>query len=282
MTARMLLMLGAALLTVAACAEPKTTPPQVSQLQETAEGLQQDKRALDRLIEGYRRLAEVGEPLMLAGADFCGPKIIPGIGASAWNPDYVPATLRTAIGKSEGMRSDPTLWTVVPNGPADQAGLKPGDKIIDFGGISLDRQEHQRVGVLGALAKVARIGQPLPVSIEREGVVLDLEVTPMARCDFHLVLNPSDSFAAYGDARHLIFTQGLLDLAASDPQLAVLISHEPPSVDALELIDAVRAGNGDEQAVVILGDHDDPELAALCHDAGADAYLRMSSATKRP
>ncbi len=52
MTARMLLTLGAALLTVAACAEPKTTPPQVSQLQQTAEGLQQDKRALERLIEG--------------------------------------------------------------------------------------------------------------------------------------------------------------------------------------------------------------------------------------
>ena len=56
--------------------------------------------------------------------------------------------------------------------------------------------------------------------------MLDLQVTPVARCDYHLVLNPSNSFAAYGDARHLIFTQGMLDLADSDPQLAVLISHE--------------------------------------------------------
>ena len=49
MTVRQLFAFGAALLALAACAETKTSPPQVSQLQQTAEELEQDKRSLDSL-----------------------------------------------------------------------------------------------------------------------------------------------------------------------------------------------------------------------------------------
>ena len=62
---------------------------------------------------------------------------------------------------------------------------------------------------------------------------------------------------------------------------SVLISHEPPELDALELLDAVRAGGGGDQSVIVLGSQSEQEMAALCFEAGADAYACVNTATTR-
>jgi DNA-binding response OmpR family regulator len=62
---------------------------------------------------------------------------------------------------------------------------------------------------------------------------------------------------------------------------AVLISHEPPSLDALELLDAIRAGAGEDQPLVVLGAQSEQDLSALCFEAGADAYLCVNTTTTR-
>jgi DNA-binding response OmpR family regulator len=61
---------------------------------------------------------------------------------------------------------------------------------------------------------------------------------------------------------------------------AVFISHEPPELDALEFVQGLRGGGGDEP-VVLLGAADDQELAALAFEAGADAYLCVTTTTVR-
>lgn len=61
---------------------------------------------------------------------------------------------------------------------------------------------------------------------------------------------------------------------------AVLISHDPDQLDALELVEGLRGGGADEP-VVILGDECEAEMAALAFEVGADAYLCSSSATTR-
>ncbi len=61
---------------------------------------------------------------------------------------------------------------------------------------------------------------------------------------------------------------------------AVFISHEPPNLDALEFIQGLRAGGGDEPTVV-LGAADDQEMAALTYEVGADAYLCVTTTTIR-
>lgn len=61
---------------------------------------------------------------------------------------------------------------------------------------------------------------------------------------------------------------------------AVLITHEPPTLDALDFVAALRAG-GAEEAVLILGETSEHELAPLAFEAGADAYLRIAATTTR-
>ncbi|MDP7305405.1 MAG: response regulator, partial [Pirellulaceae bacterium] len=62
---------------------------------------------------------------------------------------------------------------------------------------------------------------------------------------------------------------------------AVLISHEEPDLDSLELLDGLRAGGGEEQPVVVLGTLSEQEMSALCFEAGADAYVCINTTTVR-
>lgn len=61
---------------------------------------------------------------------------------------------------------------------------------------------------------------------------------------------------------------------------AVLVSHEPGELDALDLIEGYRAGGTDEPFVV-LGTQSDQEMAVLCYEVGADGYVCVNTTTTR-
>ena len=61
---------------------------------------------------------------------------------------------------------------------------------------------------------------------------------------------------------------------------AVLVSHEPGVLDAIELVEGWRAGGGDEP-MVVLGSVPLPEMDALCYESGADDYCCLTDTTVR-
>jgi DNA-binding response OmpR family regulator len=61
---------------------------------------------------------------------------------------------------------------------------------------------------------------------------------------------------------------------------AVLVSHQPCELDALELIEAYRTGVADAP-IVVLGSESEQEMAALCYELGADAYVCVNTTTTR-
>lgn len=61
---------------------------------------------------------------------------------------------------------------------------------------------------------------------------------------------------------------------------AVLVSHEPGELDALELIEGYRAGGADEP-IIVLGAQSEQEMAPLCFEVGADAYVCVHTTTTR-
>jgi DNA-binding response OmpR family regulator len=62
---------------------------------------------------------------------------------------------------------------------------------------------------------------------------------------------------------------------------AVLVSHQIGGVDALEALDAIRAGSSDEQPIILLGDQSEQEMAAECYESGGDAYVCVNTTTTR-
>lgn len=61
---------------------------------------------------------------------------------------------------------------------------------------------------------------------------------------------------------------------------AVLVSHEPGELESLDLIEGYRAGGADEP-IVVLGIQSEQEMAALCYEVGADAYVCVNTTTTR-
>ena len=61
---------------------------------------------------------------------------------------------------------------------------------------------------------------------------------------------------------------------------AVLVSHEPDELDALDLIEGYRAGGADEP-IIVLGNQSEQEMSALCYEVGADGYVCVHTTTTR-
>jgi DNA-binding NarL/FixJ family response regulator len=60
---------------------------------------------------------------------------------------------------------------------------------------------------------------------------------------------------------------------------AVLVSHAPGEIDALDLIEGYRTG-GSEEPIIVLGRQSDDEMAALCYEVGADGYVSIQTTTR--
>ena len=61
---------------------------------------------------------------------------------------------------------------------------------------------------------------------------------------------------------------------------AVLVSHEPGVLDALDLVEGLRGGGNDEP-MIVLGAAPSAQMAALCYEVGADAYCCVAETTTR-
>ncbi len=74
-------------------------------------------------------------------------------------------------------------------------------------------------------------------------------------------------------------TAGLVRLR-DDTFDAVLVSHDPPELNALELIEGYRAG-GARVPIIVMGLQSEQEMAAACFEVGADGYVCASTTTSR-
>ena len=61
---------------------------------------------------------------------------------------------------------------------------------------------------------------------------------------------------------------------------AVLVTHEPGELDALDLVEGLRAG-GNEEPMILLGHLPPEQLDALCYEVGADDYCCLQETTVR-
>jgi len=84
-------------------------------------------------------------------------------------PAPLPGPLAERTGRRMGLR----IVDVVPGSPADHAGLKPGDLVLEAGRRPVaDAQSLQRLLFADA------IGQPLPMTVHRRGAMVDVITAP--------------------------------------------------------------------------------------------------------
>ena len=85
------------------------------------------------------------------------------------SPAPLPGPLAERVGRKRGLR----IVDVVPGSPADRAGLKPGDLVLEAARAPVaEAQSLQR------LLFAEAIGTPLPVTVYRRGAMVDVITVP--------------------------------------------------------------------------------------------------------
>jgi len=94
----------------------------------------------------------------------------------------------------------------------------------------------------------------------------------------------AEAFAA-DSASHVLLEEAVggvagLERLRDEAFDVVLVSHEPPDLDALDLIEGYRAGGADEP-IVVMGTQSEQEMAVFCYEVGADGYVCVHTTTTR-
>lgn len=130
----------------------------------------------------------------------------------------------------------PGVIVVVPDGPADMAGIRPGDVLLAIDGRALPPEiapsapfdasrAHARADTIQYLLAGAGTHR-FTISLLRRTMVSVVNVAPLDVCPAHVHLARSNQRNAYADGRHVLLTTGLLSRLRNDDELAFVIAHE--------------------------------------------------------
>lgn len=215
---------------LAACANTTTRPVEIDKKAEEAEAQLQRELAFEGFLEDELRIKKVAQPILLAATDLCKDKTRFDTGAtftslSAYGKDFEP-TVTKFLGIS-GFELG--LLHVIPGSPADNAGLKRGDRLISVNGFSIPNTKEAATELGKRTSEWLKKPDPVITVYVRKtanGVqTATANVTPLKACDFPAFLVMQESLNAYADGKAIAIFRGLLRFA-NDNELAIVIGHE--------------------------------------------------------
>jgi predicted small secreted protein len=225
------LLLGTALL-LAACAAPTTQGVDIDKAASEAEAKLQRELAFEGFLEDELRIKRVAHPILVAAAPLCKDKTHYESGAvfttaDGFGKDYT-STVSQFIGGITGNQLG--LLHVVPGSPADKAGLKRGDRLLEINGFTVpntkDASEQLSKQAKEWLKKPAPlVTRYLRTTADGGTQTLQTSINPVLACDYEAVLVMEESLNAFADGQRIAIFRGMLRFA-NDQELAIVIGHE--------------------------------------------------------
>jgi Zn-dependent protease with chaperone function len=207
----------------AGCAVPDSRLPELSKSDVEAEQrLEQVAQMRDYYVQ-RARVDNVAFHIRVANRRFC-KLVAPQLGLYAGTVESLPKKYRSYSHEALAISwTKPTVISVADGSPAATAGLKVGDQIL-----SLDNDVVPATHTDGWIGDwlTKHHGEPVRVSFNRDGKLDDRMVYPVAACaiPINYVSNPTPN--AFTDAKKIVIQSGILRVAQTDAQLAVVIGHE--------------------------------------------------------
>jgi hypothetical protein len=184
----------------------------------------QKELALQQQLKRQVRASRIGHPILRNAAAYCNEDVAPAIGALITSSGKIDEDMQAAAAKLWGVTDKPTVIAVLPGLPAEIAGLKPGDQILNINDQVLSGPLVS--DPLAAIPKPYRNPVPISFTVIRDGAEVTTTVTPDPVCDYPIDVVTQDDVNAYADGRKIFITSGMMRFAESDDELATVIGHE--------------------------------------------------------
>lgn len=195
------------------CAGLQTRLPVPDAESLSAEVSTQEKLAFSRYETMLTRLDRISTEILQANVELC-EKTKPGIGIRTHAKKTYSKHLRSAAGRWLGATDTPSVILVSANSPASLAGIIKSDILLN----TKDKPVHARNKYV--------LGDDNTVRVRRGEDVLVLTLEPRTRCGYPVYLRMSGAINAYATGRSIIVTTAMMDFAATDEELALVVGHE--------------------------------------------------------
>lgn len=226
--------IAAALLTaalLAACASPTTQPALGSAAELDSEEKLQRDMAIRYIGDNLARLHRLASQLKLSALPFCQPALENWIGTVLVEQKNGEGPLKDVY----GFQGQLPVLAVTPASPAEIAGLRHADTIT-----AIDGKPVTTSAEFSSALNAQAAGQPVTIDFLRAGTALRASVTPQQSCAYAVQIDTSMQINAYADGRRVVITQGMMNFAQTDEELALVLSHEIAH-NAMRHIDAKKS-----------------------------------------
>jgi hypothetical protein len=208
-----------AALSIVLCLAPAAVPGQAGQIKDEFEEVR--KADLD--------LARIGWRLITANAPLC-DKLEPGIGLQLHTLDQFDAGDRDAAQSHFGFATQVAIEGVIPQSPAEKAGLRADDSLVRVGTIdiaALPGRPHTIDRLVAAQNAIASLPPTLPIEVDalRGGVPVHVTVQPIAACKSWFELLLVKDFKISGNESRVRISARFFS-EYPEGQVAAIIAHE--------------------------------------------------------
>ena len=184
------------------------------------------------LLEQDSAVAAVGYRLATANVDLCVEHMVES-GVLIETLAQYGADYRAAAADVLKLTDRPTVALVVPGSPADRAGIKPGDALIDADGVPFarsppDSKEGKFASVDAAMAALDAVlaDGKARLTVERAGQPLAIDLVGTTACKARFQLIPGSNPDATANGTWVQLSTSMAGFARTPDDLAAILAHE--------------------------------------------------------
>ena len=222
----MIKFLGLILLfSLSGCLEtPTGNLPSISKDEIDKEAERQKRISYAKYIDQMSLVKSIGYRINSLNADICN-KTDFNSGITYANENVIGLKIAKFFPSNLNLGPKVSIINIVKNSPADKAGLTVGDIILELEGFTFPEGKN-------ALKKISKHFKDFEekeikkIKIDRNGQILKFDINQIKICNYPIIFTQDKIVNAYADGKSIIMTQGMVDYAKDDNEIALVIAHE--------------------------------------------------------
>jgi len=203
---------------------PKGKLPSINQAEIDMEAERQKRLSYAKYIDQMSLVKSIGFKINSLNADICN-KTDFNSGLTFANENVMGLKIAKFFPSKINLGSQVSIINIVKNSPADKAGLALGDIILEVEGYTFPEGRN-------ALKKISKHFKNIEekkikkIKIDRNGEILTFDINQTKICNYPIIFTQDKIVNAYADGKSIIMTQGMVDYARDDNEIAMVIAHE--------------------------------------------------------